>query len=280
MGGQSVLNFGEHFVELLLPRLGCQPRSFDVAMAAGEIRPGEPCLLMIGSEFHHGLVDGLACSGCHVHVWGQGNGRGADRAVDMRLPKYRDNVTIHALRGPLTKRISHFDGDVPLLDPGFLMPAFYPSWHLVAEESEVLYLPHHANFAKVSKETAKRIGATDCLNVMLHRDEVLDFMARVASAQFVLANTLHGLIFCLAYCVPCALCLTEGEELNMPDKWRDVFESLGRDPATPLPIVHNLDEGERWWETEGRSLVIPDSGPLLRAFPFSTHTPSGEMCEP
>ena len=267
LGGRKVLNFGEHFVELLLPKMGCRPVSFDVERDAGRIVPGQPCLLSIGSEFEVGLVGGLLKAGCHVHVWGQGNGRGADRAIDMQMLSYRERVTIHALRGPLTKRVSHFDGDVPLLDPGFLLPHFYPRWIFQHEGKPIVYVPHHVNTERVTPEILRQVGADKLVDVMVHRDNLRATMAAIASADFALCNSLHALIFCLAYRVPCALCLTKGETLNMPDKWRDVLESLGWPAGGSLPIVANLDQGRRWWESEGRHLVIPDTGPLLAAFP-------------
>lgn len=270
LGGRKVKNLGEHLVDLLLPHFGCRPRSFDQAKAQGDIRPGEHCLLMIGSEFHVNNLSYLTGEGCRVHVWGQGNGRGAHTAVDMRLPKYRKHVTVHALRGPLTKRVSHVEQDVPLLDPGFLLPAFFPreQWDGGAEPSGVVYVPHHANTARVSGETAAAIGAGAILDVMVHRDGLGGLIGRILSAEFALVNSLHALILCLAYRVPCAICLTAGETLNMPDKWRDVLESLGWSEGGTLPIVHDLDQGRRWWEAEGRHLAIPDTTPLIEAFPW------------
>lgn len=271
LNGRETLNLGEHFVELILPRLGCRPRSFDVAQSRGEIRSGDPCLLVIGSELHTDLVGRLIAAGCRVHVWGQGNGRGADRAVDMREARWRDNVTIHALRGPLTKRVSHVDAGVPLCDPGFLLPQFFP--HPVARSprhpftpSPVVYVPHHLNTRRISIKTAARIGVQTVLDVMVHRDRALLLVRRIAAAEFALCNSLHAWITALAYRTPCAICLTEDEELNMPDKWQDVLESLGWS-GRRLPIVQSLEEGQRWWQTEGRHLVLPDTAALLKAFP-------------
>ena len=270
LGGREVKNLGEHFVDLLLPHFGCRPRSFDEAKVRGEIQPDEPCLLMVGSEFEAGLVGVLLNAGCRVHVWGQGNGRGADRAIDMRLPRYREQITIHALRGPLTKRVSHVEQDVPLLDPGFLLPVFFPreSWDGGVPPSGIVYAPHHLNTARVSAETAAAIGAGKVLDVMVHRDLLPGLIGRILSAEFALVNSLHALILCLAYRVPCAICLTAGETLNMPDKWRDVLESLGWPEGGTLPIVTSLGAGRRWWDVEGRHLRIQDSTPLVDAFPF------------
>jgi len=268
LGGRKVLNFGEHFVELLLPKLGCRPRSFDVERKRGHIQQGENCLLMIGSEFEAGLVGGLIKAGCHVHVWGQGNGRGAHRAVDMRLDRWRDNITIHALRGPLTKRVSHFEGDVPLVDPGFLLPRFFPPNEMIEGCTGVLYVPHHANTRRVDSDGVDSIGAESILNVMLPRKQLQSLMHRLASAEFALVNSLHAFIFCLAYKVPCAICLMEHERLDMPDKWRDVLESLGRPEDESLPVVKDIDEGWRWWQDVGQHITIPDTTPLLEAFPF------------
>jgi hypothetical protein len=183
----------------------------------------------------------------------------------MRQTPYSHCVHIHALRGPLTKRLSHIDADVPLCDPGFLMSRLHP---IDAPPSgRVLYIPHHSNRPGAAERLCS-IGAEEYIDVMVLRSDLDTTMRKIAGAEFVLTNSLHVFIFCHSYNVPCAICVTGKETLNMPDKWRDVLESMGRTADERLPVVMNLAEGVEWWHSEGRYLTIPDTDALLRAFPL------------
>ncbi len=264
-GGQQTLNFGEWFGERILGGLGYGVRYWDVEARAGRIRPDESCLLMIGSELHRPLVDRLLRQVACLDVWGQGNGRGAEVAVDLSQTPYRERVRVCGLRGPLTYVRSGCRSEVPLCDPGFLLPRY---WQLdVTGDGPVTYVPHHSNLERLSVAGVAASGAERIASPLVHRVELDAWAGRLAGARFVLTNTLHTWIFCLAYRVPCALCLVDGERLNMPDKWHDVLGSMGIRCAA-LPVVHDLDGGQRWWQNEGRHLAPPpDADTLLESFP-------------
>jgi hypothetical protein len=53
----------------------------------------------------------------------------------------------------------------------------------------------------------------------------------------------------------------------MPDKWQDVFLTLG----TEIKFVETVEEGELWWEEIGKNLVLPDSQKFLEACPIYEH---------
>jgi hypothetical protein len=266
-GGQETRNFGEWFAEMLLLAMGYNVRHWDVAEGNGGILPSDACMLIVGSELHRHLVDRLLKQVRVLHVWGQGNGRGAEVAVDLSQPPYRDRVKLFGLRGPLTKRLCHVEADVPLCDPGFMMPRveLLPTGGLAS--GPVVYVPHHAFADAVDIQAAARAGVQRIYSPLVHRSQLDVFQCVLANSQFILSSTLHMWIWAMAYRVPCAVYTCPNERLNMPDKWRDVFESLGWEPNRSLPIVGSLAEGRRWWEAEGQFLPLPDTAAMLAAFP-------------
>ncbi len=267
-GGEPLLNFGEYFCELILWALGYEIKSFDQELAAGRIRQYSSCLMIIGSEFHRSMLDNLLVAVPEVHVWGQGNGRGKAAAVDMQQSPYRDRVKVFALRGPLTKSVSNVTDDVPLCDPGFLLPKLYPLG--VSRGDQVLYIPHWSNHRDTDARL-KRLDADKCLTVITSRHRVMERMNEIARARFVLTNTLHTFIFCLAYRVPCAIAVLDEEQLEMPDKWNDVLLSMGSTDG--LCPVKNLAEGQAWWNSIGQHLPLPDADRLLASFPYPPREP-------
>lgn len=68
-----------------------------------------------------------------------------------------------------------------------------------------------------------------------------------------MTNSLHCLILCIAYKVPCAVIIRENEKLNMPDKWLDVFSTLNTDFVT----VKSMTEGQQWWKKHGQYIRPP-----------------------
>lgn len=265
-GGQDTLNFGEWFCEILLRSLGYSVRHWDIETRARRITPRDACLLVIGSELHRHLVDRLLKQVRTIHVWGQGNGRGAEVAVDFTEPPYRDRVKVFGLRGPLTKRLCRVEADVPLCDPGFLMPSIAP--HGAGNENgPVVYVPHHAFADAVDIQAAAQAGVQRIYSPLVHRSRLDVFQGLLANASFLLTSTLHTWIWAMAYRIPSAIFLSQREGLNMPDKWRDVLESLGWERGRSLPIVHSLAEGRRWWEAEGQFLPLPDGAAMLDVFP-------------
>jgi hypothetical protein len=259
-GGQSTLNLGEHFVELLLPKMGIQPIPFDIAVQNGSISKYNSCGLVIGSELHRQQISRLTQHVKSVWVFGQGNGRGAQNVV-----KSLTNIHPVMLRGRVTKQQLGIEYDIPLCDPGFLMPHYYQFDKHVS--SEILFVPHCGPNRNVGELNAEKLGAT-YMNVMVRQADILSTLKRIVSAKFVLTNSLHCLISCLAYKVPCAVLLLDNETLNMPDKWLDVFSTLNTDFVT----VKSLEEGQRWWQEHGRHIEPPqDIGRAYEISKFLAH---------
>lgn len=193
-GGREVMNLGEWFNKLILDYLGYKV----TYKCVGEV------FMIIGSDFHAPKVSKVLETADMVHVWGQGNGY-----PNLTPARASSRVRVHALRGPITARVSGVSG-VPLCDPGWLLPIVLPLDR--RPSGETLHIPHHA----------QRPGKGTWIDVMLKQEQVVPTIQRIVNAKKVYTNTLHTMILCKAYGVPCELC--EGE-LPMPQKWDDVFHS-------------------------------------------------------
>jgi hypothetical protein len=260
-GRDGLLNFGEHFVELMLPKLGVEFAMFDRELEENRIDRYNRCGMIIGSVMERTVVERVLTHIQSLWVWGTGNGKGPELALDLK--KYGDRITIHALRGPITKRELGLTTEIPLCDSGFLMPRFFP---LESDKTgDYLYVPHWENRVSV-EQRIKVLGVDKFIDVLIPRVRILKVMEEIAKAKFVLTNAMHCFIFCLAFRVPCAVSLLPEEKLNMPHKWRDLFESMNA--IKHFHTVTDLGDGIMWWETVGKHMQLPNSSALLKAFPL------------
>lgn len=253
-GCDAEMNLGEWFCEPILKYLGYNTRYYP----RDSEHSTEPVMLTIGSNFCKSRIDALLAESREVRVWGHGNGNGPRHAINLASSKYKGRVKVFALRGPLSAQQANVSG-VPLCDPGFLLPRAIPIDRQASRET--FYVPHHRE--RPGAEQRKRVlGVDTYLDVIMPPDRVKPTIHRLANAAFVLTSTLHTMVLCLGYGVPCARHMSA--KAHMPQRWSDLFASMG----SPVPVsVANIAEGRRWWEEVGRQLKLPDSQALLRSFP-------------
>lgn len=257
---KSLINFGDYITVLILKAFGYRVVSYSDAIHLNILNRYGFCLLIIGSELNKEMVDALQVP--EIYVWGQGKGHG--EFFDIRKKSYAGKVKIFAVRGPHTIRQLGLSRQTPVGDPGFLMPLFYK----VKKDrllQNIAYVPHHSNRDDWDRKM-RQVGAERYVDVMCTRSGFPVTLKQIVSSEFVLTSTLHTAIVCHAYGVPWALCLAEGDELNYPDKWKDLFEFLGiheQDNA-----VSNYKDGLRWWGNVGSKAKPVDVLPLLNSFPL------------
>jgi len=258
--GEKYINFGEHIVEILIKEFGYNPRAYSDAQKKNELKNYNSCLIIIGSELHKDKIDWFDVP--KVVVWGQGKGQGD--FFDINDEKYSKKVSIFAVRGPNTIRQLKLRSDIPTGDPGFLLSLLFP---IKKDESKhkIVYIPHHTNRKNIQKRL-KSIGAEKYINIMFKKENFFETLTEIVSSRFVLTNSLHIVIAAQSYHVPWALCLAEGESLNMPDKWKDIFEYLGI--LNNFKIVKNYEEGIKWWKEVGVNAKVPSLLPLIKSFPY------------
>jgi hypothetical protein len=194
-----------------------------------------------------------------LHIWGTGSGNPGD----VFSPRHY----YHAVRGLKCKeQISGLKGDPVMGDPGLLSPWLFSK--PTAKKISVGIIPHHSQqespaiAALLSKIPKSRI-----IDVHLPVKQVLE---EIASCDFVLSSSLHGLIVADAYGVPNQwLTLERTQEWEF--KFQDYYSSFGlidSTPVTPQEIIQTPA-----WSVEGYmsdyhrpGLAALQKG-LIKAFP-------------
>jgi len=245
---ENIINFGEHITGFILDYFGVKWTDFSKS-------DSDTCLLIIGSELHKSKMNELRNAGIKkVHIWGQG--RGHDNVFD----KSEYDVEFHLVRGDRTKTDYDLPNTVPTGDPAFILPLIFP---IDADKSfGITYAPHMQNRKDIIAKK-KQMGFDDYFDVMFQKGIFPDRLKRLVKSEFVLTNSLHVTIVCLAYNVPFSVCLREDENFVMPDKWKDVFEWCGLN----FEIVHNYKQGLKWWKKEVKGKELPDAKKILDSFP-------------
>lgn len=237
---QPVNNFGDllgpYIVTELLRRRGLRP---DSATASRR-------LLSIGSVMHYAR-DGDV-------VWGTGiNGK-------VRRARLRGiDLDIRAVRGPLTaRRLRRAGHSLPSVygDPGSLIGTLWSrdDYRRQALATPALVVP---NFNDLTSVTVDTVDA----QLLDPRRPIDHCLSAIASADLVVASSLHGLIVAEAFGVPAVRFRSASE----PDfKYEDYYQATGRGthPCAATP--------EEALELGSSAATAPtlDLTPLLEAFPW------------
>lgn len=231
--GPRLENFGDRLGPLVVGRLlrerGIRNRS----------RTG-PRLFTVGSVLHFARTGD--------HVWGSGrNGK-------IEESRHRFGALhVTACRGPLTRRFLQERGiDAPAIygDPGLLVAELFPEWR-PATDARVgtVYVPN-------LNDTTVPPG----LAVLSPRGEVGPIVERIASAELVIASSLHGVVIAEAFGVPARLVVPERESLF---KYRDYFAGTGRPDE---PFARSVEDALRLGPAPA---PLFDREALVGAFPMS-----------
>jgi hypothetical protein len=81
------------------------------------------------------------------------------------------------------------------------------------------------------------------------KEDTINMVDEIASADFVLSSAMHGCITAHAYGVPFALYSPGGGDVfpDKPKKWNDWFDSVGIDPQG-VKVCSSIEEGMDWYE--------------------------------
>lgn len=200
-------------------------------------RPGTQRLLAVGSIMR------LAQDG--DVVWGAGiNGKSVATAQFA-------NVDVRAVRGPMTARVlREFGNDVPEVygDPALLIPELWTDSELgiARNTGGTVLMPNYNDI---------REWPSDAIDP---RGDVWERVRLLASADRVVASSLHAIVIAEAYGVPAVL-VSSGKE--PPFKYEDYYEGTGR----RLPSI--AKDWRAGLEQEAAAPLAWDSSPLLEAFP-------------
>jgi pyruvyltransferase len=223
-----VNNFGDLLGPLIVRRL--------LARLAVPARfTGSPRLLSVGSILHMAQQGDI--------VWGSGvNGKISQ--------EFFPPLDVRAVRGPLTARSLRRSGiAVPDVfgDPALLLPHLWSREELGIRQGTggTVYVPNLHDRAAFPPESLDPRG------------DPLSKVAQIASAQQVVASSLHGIIIADAFDVPVSLVASPSEPTF---KYEDYFEGTGRPLPRLAPTWRDAapsDVGALSW----------DPAPLIGAFP-------------
>lgn len=226
-----------NFGDLLGPWIVARMRA---VLGLGRAVSAEQRLLTVGS-----IINPYAREG--DTVWGSGI-HGNRLPLEKPIPA----LDIRAVRGPLTARIlRESDNSVPEVfgDPGLLIPHLWTDTELGIHRRSggTVVVPNYHDLP---------FAPTGSLNP---RGNMLDCVRRIASANRVIASSLHGVIVAEAYGVPATLVASATEQLF---KYEDYYRGTGRE----LPTV-----ARGWREGFIASPTDPldtwDPTDLLESFP-------------
>lgn len=162
-----------------------------------------------------------------THVWGTGT-RGEKGLKHLR------RASIHAVRGPLTRKRLMGDGvKCPEVygDPATLLPRFIKK--PATNSFKVTVVPHYAD-VRHCRDWVLLNGLLNQVHVVNVLDSIERVAEQIAGSEYVIASSLHGLIVADAYQVPNARIRFSGNIAGGDFKFNDYFLSVDRNLAAPL----------------------------------------------
>lgn len=143
-------------------------------------------LVGLGSMFHMANKNSV--------IWGTGI-----ISDDVNFRKMTNCHSVNAVRGHLTKNILIENGvigasNIPLGDPGLLMPIFYNP--KIKKQHKIGLIPHYVD---IDLAIFDGMEGTVVIDV---RQDPESFIDELVKCEYVISSSLHGLILADSYCVP------------------------------------------------------------------------------
>lgn len=196
-------------------------------------------------------------------IWGSGsiNGAGPKRPVKADQ--------IHALRGKKTLALmEEFCGaplDVPLGDPGLLMPMFHDP--TVEVDKRVGIIPHHSE-KDIGRQIAQLLPEDHLIVDVALEPEA--FIRQMKRCRVIVSSSLHGLILADAYAIPNKWVSLSERLMGGDWKFNDYYSVT----STPTEAPHRVDGTKTLVKELGRILqevdvshFVGNTQDLLTAFP-------------
>lgn len=209
---------------------------------------------LIGSILSNHFIDGKTT------VWGSGI---LDNKFKLRMKPKK----ICAVRGPLTRQHMIDSGiKCPEIygDPALLLPYYYnPD---IEKKYKIGFIPHHSC---LDKEIVKKFAANDdvLLIKLKNYGDWKNVIDQIKSCEFIVSESLHGLITAEAYNIPNLWVKVGLEKQDL--KFHDFFLSLGKDRKNSYVMNVNTSVDDVLKECEKYEHVNNlDLQPLIDACPF------------
>jgi hypothetical protein len=167
-----------------------------------------------------------------ITIWGSGTME--PTTVSPAAP-----LRYSAVRGPLTRCLIPVSDDLPIGDPGLLVPTV---WDLgrSAKSYEWGIIPHHSQI-KSSVMANLQAGTPRSVLIDFTDPDIDATMRLLASCEKIASSSLHGLIIADAYNIPNIWLKTA--ELHRGRSWKfyDYFSSVGRSSFDPVPLPESVN---------------------------------------
>lgn len=151
----------------------------------------------------------------HARVLVLGTGVGYGKFHSYSAPGGWD---VRSVRGRYSARALELPDDVGMVDPAMLV-ADFPEFSLPKKSGAVLFIPHHASVDRHNwHEVTKKLG----VEYVNPRNDAKIVISKIASADKVIAESMHAAIIAEAFRVPW-LPVQVGPTFNQ-DKWNDFFD--------------------------------------------------------
>lgn len=212
-------NFGDALTPWLIRRLTGRHPTF--------VRPED--------RRHKYFVTGsiMSYAGAHCSVWGCG--------IMNRNDYVSPEAELLAVRGPLTRaRALECGADCPEVygDPALLLPRLYSP--RMEGRGLVGVMPHLSDMPRLAGGW-RASGELRLIDPQGRVEKVID---QLASCEFVISSSLHGIIASHAYGVPAVWVKFRDLPRGDDSKFHDYFHSIGQEPSPVLLGYDRIDAGE------------------------------------
>lgn len=248
--GEEVQNFGDFLSEFFMQNLFLPTRR----SARG--------VHIVGSVLDDMFIPSATERGEPVVFWGCGlrtpNGLSDERKA---LAK------ILAVRGPLSRSHARLGAQIPVGDPGFLLPALYQPKPMRIFRGKAVCIPHFTEHL----DDLTLLSHSQCDLVLRPaiaptNDALETFIDSIVAADFVLTASLHGAVVAAAYGRPFAF--WDAGKVDLPFKWEDLAASMDI-----TCVFHtDLQSGRDWYEAIRAKINLPEAWQLLVNPPFPLQT--------
>lgn len=195
-----------------------------------------------------------------IHVWGSGY-------IEAQPPKTSKHF-YHAVRGHQTAALLKDIRVEAVGDPGLLCDLIYPEFATVKKDYALGLVPHYKDAGHpIVAQLEATFPGIKVLNVF---SDTREFLRDLASCEFVISSSLHGLIASDSFGIPNAWAKMSDAVKGADFKFRDYYSVFGIENPTPLVLKPELSPKDveplaRGYKRPGIEAIKKG---LIESFPF------------